>query len=116
MEDKILKFTEQSLAFISSITSNEDNIKEVCRDIQSNVIELIWQTVFELEPEERFEEAALNLLLIKSIYSPVIMFMQNCSLQQAEEQVDEQISELIQAYRIERDEEERKNNKNNRNT
>ncbi len=115
MEDKILKYTEQSLAFINSIVNNKD-VKEVCRDIQNNVIDLCWQTVFELEPEERFEEAALNITICKALYAPAIMFMQNCSLQEAEEQVDEQISDLIEAYRIERDEEERKNNKNNRNT
>lgn len=113
MEKKLTSYSLLAIDFVSGMIQDNKDSKEQLEntilDTQNFILDLMYEVVNEFEPNEEFEQASLSMKIAEALYVPIIMYKRNESLKQAEQTVKNELNEVIENYRNERE-----NNKNSR--
>lgn len=108
MHEKLTEYSTLAIKFVKDLTDNKsrEEVLQTANETQLFVIKLLEDIVYINEVNEEFEEAALNLKIANALYTPLIMYFRNCTPERAEEHSKQEIDELINSLRLERDGEE----------
>lgn len=102
MKDKIINYSVLTINFVQSLLESE-SIENVIQETQRFCIDLIEELVFELEPNEDYEQCALNLQICKSVFLPIIQNQNDIPEELAKQVVQNKIDELLESFRNQRD-------------
>ncbi len=107
MKEKIIDYSVLAFEFVQGMIDDSkesrENLEKTILDTQNFILDLMYEVVNDLEPKEDFENASLSMKIAESLYIPIIMYKTNESLAQAEQTVKNELNEVIENYRNERE-------------